>query len=1037
MTGQELHKITPIATDIQKLTGNPFPGLRSFVFEESHLYFGQDQLITHIIQKLKAHKFVCLLGGAGVGKTSLINCGIKPILYSGLFEASIAEWQIFHTTPGDDPLRNLAQAFHSDQKKKLTKAEQEVHEQICYNILYRGKQGLTELISQDPRSSACNYLFIIDQFEDLFRSKTYASDIENYEEAIHYVNLFIEALNSTDYNINVVMSIRSDFTDDCIIFPNLANHINKSNILIPKMTREQVREAIQGPLRTMKIKIDDSLMAQLLNEATIAEDMLPRLQHSMRLTWDAWMSLNNRENPITIKEYEVGGGMKDSVSNHANAIYDELTENDKKICEVIFKSLTERGSENKGLLRATTISELAGIAKTDNENIIRIVELFRKEEAGFLVSSDGILQAGTLVNLSHVSLLRLWNRLKVWVEDEAISGQMYKRLSETSAAYQVGKTGLLTSPDLQFAINWKEKQSPTLQWARRYNPAYERTMVYLRTSLEKHEAEETLKSTRAKRALRKIRSISIVLGTTAIFAIMLTVYSQIVKRNAQKLQRIALEEKKEADAKSHKAEIMSKEALEEKWRAELAADEAEKSKKVVLEESKMLAEQKSQAEVFAQEAIKKNTETEINLFRVSKQKEQIEQNAIQANLQKKEAEKDKEETFKKRLLTAAQTIASKSLQVQGNKNLKTVLALHSYTFNNRYGGLENPPDIYYALNAALTEQGISARYNFKGHIGSVKSLTVSAKSNILYSTGGDGNVYAWNLHEATPTPRIVYKNTEGNLSLSLSNNGRWLALGTESGLIKVVDLNNMDRNPAELKGHLGPVYALAFSKDGQQIFSTGADKKVLTWDVATGVSTVVFHENTTIRSISLSADNKFLAGGADDGRILLWDIATNQLITLRGEDVYPIYSVAFNKNGTLLASGDIKGGIKLWNPYAHKIVKVLKNHTARVVDITFSSTNDLMTSSSYDGTAYIFDTRFINNPPIVIKEPATWILTVAFSNDNKKLIMGTNKPDYIFSMPAQTKVMSDLLCGKVSRGLTTEEWNFYIGNDVKYEKPCE
>lgn len=1037
MISQESQNITSISTDIQKINGNPFPGLKSFVFEESHQFFGQDKITTQIISKLKTNKFICLLGGAGVGKTSLINCGIKPMLLSGLLEKSESEWHIFHTTPGNDPLRNLAKTFLANPIKKVSKNDQEAHEQICYNILHRGKQGLLELINQLRQPTDHNYLFIIDQFEELFRLKSQSTKLNLYEEAIHYVNLFIEALNEKSNNVYVVVSIRSDFTDDCIIFPNLASYINKSNILIPKMTRAQVSEAIQGPLRTLKIRIDETLVTQLLNEAAISDDMLPRLQHSLKLTWDAWVSLNNRDNPITIKEYEVGGGMKNSVSNFANLIFDELSDQDKTTVEIIFRSLTERGSENKGLLRSSSIEELAGIVKTDNANIIKLVEIFRKADVGFLICSDNLLQPETIINLSHVSLIRLWNRLKVWVEDEAISGQMYKQLSETSAAYQVGKTGLLQPPDLEFAINWKEKQQPSLQWARRYNPAFERTMVFLRTSLEKHEADEALKSKHAKRALAKIRSISIVLGSTAILAIVLTVYSQIVKRNAEKLQMIAIEQRKEADAKSKKAEIMSKEALEEKWRAELAANESEISKKLALEESKVLAVEKSQAEVSAKEAIKKNSETELNLFQVSKQKALIEQNVIQANLQKKEAEKEKEETFKKRLIGASQTIASKSLLVQGNKNLKTILALHAYTFNNRYGGVENPPEIYYALSSAMTEQGLVAKNSFKGHIGSVKSLCISARSNTLYSTGGDGNVFAWNLHEASPTPRLIYKNLIGNLCLSLSSNGRWLACGSESGSIRIIDLNNVDKKPLELKGHTGPTYSIVFSKDAQQLFSSGADKKILSWDISTGNSTQIFQENTTVRSISLSPDNKFLAGGTEDGRLLLWDIANNQLITLKSDDVYPIYSVAFNRTGTLMASGDIKGGLKLWNPYSRKVVKVLKNHNARVVDIKFSQTNDLLTTSSYDGTAYIFDSRYINNPPIIIKEPSTWIITVAFSGDNKKIIFGTNKPDFIFSMPAQTKVMSDLLCGKVTHGLSTEEWNTYIGNDVKYEKPCE
>lgn len=1024
-------------SEVQKLTKNPFPGLRPFNFDESYLFFGQDNVTDQVIYKLLSNKFVCLLGGAGVGKTSLINCGIKSVLLSNLAISVQSPWLIFQTTPGNEPIRNLAQFICSSHLNKSMDTNEHLQEQICYSVLKRGNLGLIELIDQFQFSSNQNFLFVIDQFEDLFRLKNHTSDIEFYDEALHYVNLFLEALKSDKYNIYVVISIRSDFTDDCIIFPNLADLINRSNVLIPKMTRDQVKESIINPLRILDIQIEESLLVQILNDASTIDDMLPRLQHALHRTWNNWAILNNPKKAISIKEYEVTGGIKASVSNHANLIFDELNATDQKTCEIIFKSLTERGSENKGLPRPSSIKELSLIARVDIEDILRIIDLFRNQESSFIICSDQHLNQNSVIDLSHVSLIRLWNRLKIWVEDEAISGQMYTQISEASAAYQIGKSGLLSPPDLQFAINWREKQQPTLHWARRYNPAFERTIVFLRTSLETYEAQEALKHQRARQAIKKVRSISIVLGSTALIGLVLTIYSQSLKRNAEKQKSIAIQQRKEADIKSQKAEIISKEALEDKWQAELVANEAERTKNMALEDNKVLAVQKNQAEDSAKVFKKKTSETELDLVQVSKQKDQSEQIAIQANLQKNEAEQEKEEAYKKRMLSTSQSIAVKSFQMVGNKPLKTALALQAYYFNNRYGGAENHPDIYNALFSSLIDQGQNTRISLKGHAGAVKSLCVSTKSNTLYSTSGDGNVFAWNLNEPVPTPHLMLKNTHGNLCLNLSSNGRWLAIGADIGTIQVIDLNNPESKPRELAGHQGAVYSLVFSRDGQQLFSSGYDKKVILWDLASTNFSVIFNENTTVRSLSMSPDGKFLAGGAEDGRLLLWDIHSNQLNVLSNDDLSPIYSVAFNHTGILLASGDVKGSVKIWNPFSKKLIKAFKSHNARVVDIKFSSTNELMASSSYDGSAFIFDTRYMNNPPVIIKEPSTWILSVAFSTDNKKIILATNKPDFLESWPAQTKTMADLLCSKAIRGLNSDEWNIYIGSDVKMEKACE
>jgi hypothetical protein len=1037
MIGQDVNKQIAAKTSENSGTGiNPFPGLRPFSFEESYLFYGQDKICDQVILKLLANKFVCLLGGAGVGKTSLINCGIKPFILSGLLSGPETTWHIFHTRPGTNPVHNLAHVIYTQKYNEYFEENQRLQEQICISIIQRGRQGLIELLSQLNYSGDHKFLFIIDQFEDLFRLRNQPGETDFYEEALQYVNLFVETLRSDELQAYVVISIRSDFTDDCVMFPALAEYINLSNVIIPKMSRQQLREAILSPLRAFHVTMDDAVLTQMLNDASSSDDPLPRLQHALQRTWESWKSLNNWDKPVSIKEYEAGGGIKNSISDHANAIYDSLSEDNRKHCEIIFKALTERGSENKGLSRPTTVGGLSEIARINMDEVIRIVKIFSQPGATFLSYNNDELQPATLVDLSHVSLMRAWNKLRDWVEDEAISSQMYRQLSLAAATYQVGKTGLLRPPDLEMAMNWKEKQKPTLHWAKRYYPAFERTMVYLRTSLENYEAEEALKRKKAKQALHRVRSFTIVLGSTAVLALALTIYSQIIKRNAEHMKLIAMEQKFQADAKSEKAEKLSKEALEEKWRAELAANEAERMRLQALEQNKELFAQKSIAETTAEQAIRKSAETEKTLDQVSKQKEQIEQSALQANIQKSQAEKEKDEAFKKRMLTIAQSLAVKSQQISGNKNLKAALAVHAFEFNNTYGGPDFNPDIYYALSTASNEMGQNVRTSLKGHSGSVKAMVASPRGTILYTTGGDGNVFAWNTSDLNEAPRLIWKNVAGNLCLAINYSGRYLAVGSDNGTIQIIDLNYPEAAPVKLKGHQGPVYSLAYSRDGH-LYSSGPDKVLLNWNISSGSSVSVLSEPVTIRALSISPDGRFLACGADDGRILLLAPNADQVSTLSDDNTNPIYSLAFNNNGTLLISGDIKGKIKLWNPYARKLVAKLRSPNARVVDITFSPMGDLMATSSYDGTAFIFDSHDLSSPPIILREPSSWILSVSFSSDGKNIFLATNKPDYMLSYPARGNMIVNQICPKLPRGLSTDEWNNYIGNDIKYKKNCE
>ena len=57
--------------------------------------------------------------------------------------------------------------------------------------------------------------------------------------------------------------------------------------------------------------------------------------------------------------------MSEALSMHANEAYDELTEEQKHICEVMFKGITEKRGENFGIRRPTRLNELAAIAAND------------------------------------------------------------------------------------------------------------------------------------------------------------------------------------------------------------------------------------------------------------------------------------------------------------------------------------------------------------------------------------------------------------------------------------------------------------------------------------------------------------------------------------------------------------------------------------------------------------------------------------------------------------------------------------------------
>ena len=139
---------------------NPFPGLRPFGLEESHLFFGREGQSEEVLRHLSENRFVAVIGASGSGKSSLMYCGLVPILYGGFITNAGSRWQIITTRPGNNPIENMALSLSRAGEKEV---------KITSAILRRSSRGLTEALRQHVNTSDSNILLLVDQFEELFR----------------------------------------------------------------------------------------------------------------------------------------------------------------------------------------------------------------------------------------------------------------------------------------------------------------------------------------------------------------------------------------------------------------------------------------------------------------------------------------------------------------------------------------------------------------------------------------------------------------------------------------------------------------------------------------------------------------------------------------------------------------------------------------------------------------------------------------------------------------------------------------------------
>ena len=214
------------------------------------------------------------------------------------------------------------------------------------------------------------------------------------------------------------------------------------------MDRENYRQAIEGPIKYAGASIDPALVETILDDIGDSTDQLPVLQHALMRTWTYWQELDEPARPLGFTDYDAVGTMSDAMSRHANEAFEELDPRSREICEKMFKTITEKGSDNKGIRHPSSVKTIKTIVQCTSEELFNVVERFRIPSRSFVTPRQDVpLSEDSIIDLSHESLMRLWNRLREWVDEEASSVQMYMRLSEASAMYQQGKTSLWRPPE--------------------------------------------------------------------------------------------------------------------------------------------------------------------------------------------------------------------------------------------------------------------------------------------------------------------------------------------------------------------------------------------------------------------------------------------------------------------------------------------------------------------------------------------------------------------------------------------------------------
>lgn len=246
-----------------------YPGVKPFSQKDSHLFFGRSKDIQQLVRYLRTEDLVVLHGKSGLGKTSLIQAGVIPILNASS-KRSLPFKPITLRFNSYNPRapKHLSHIIDANLERESTFLDSM---QVKYVSLWHALKS-RQLSEGAPKNSP-QYLLIFDQFEELFtypeeEVETFGHDLADlvngvvpteFRKVLRRENIINPELKTalaqpgikdwlhSPVDVKILIAIRSDkFNLLDKLSPYIPNILLNSRIL-EALNRDQAEEAISAP----------------------------------------------------------------------------------------------------------------------------------------------------------------------------------------------------------------------------------------------------------------------------------------------------------------------------------------------------------------------------------------------------------------------------------------------------------------------------------------------------------------------------------------------------------------------------------------------------------------------------------------------------------------------------------------------------------------------------------------------------------------------------------------------------------------------
>jgi energy-coupling factor transporter ATP-binding protein EcfA2 len=437
----------------------PFLGLYPFRVENHEFFFGREQLIAQLQEKLTEHNFLAVLGASGSGKSSVVLAGLIPLL-----QEKQPGLQLAYMTPSSNPIEKLR----------------------------------TSLSQVQTESS----ILVIDQFEELFTLCT--------DEAEKVT--FIEKLLSLIPHQKVVITMRADFWGECAPYQNLKDLMEARQKLISPMDAGELRKAMEMQAAQVGLRFEAGLSNLILDDVQGEPGATPLLQHALL---ELWKRRHGRW--LRAVEYEAIGGVNMAIAQTADNIYNSLSPLEQDQVKNIFIRLTRldecalQGEKSRDTRRRVWLEELVptgGDLATTKQLILQLAG----EGARLVVTNVDESTNREEVEVAHEALIRYWPRLINWLDENRINLQLRETIRQAVLEWKKQQK------DESYLVHRGGRLEDALALAKHTSFLNQLETDYVNACVELQDCQNNEDKARRRRILRlrfAIFTVILLLGTSA------------------------------------------------------------------------------------------------------------------------------------------------------------------------------------------------------------------------------------------------------------------------------------------------------------------------------------------------------------------------------------------------------------------------------------------------------------------------------------------------------------------------------------------